>query len=93
MYAHQVEFVGGPLDGYTFQLTDPSKELVPLATLPVSDNTFRWMSGERPSVPVSPTSVAIYVRETLEATTRFCFVRSLPTHQVVHVQQDPPQAA
>lgn len=55
-----VEFVGGPFDGHSQQVTTAESELASTVALPVNDNVFRMLEG-RLRGPVRPSrTVALY---------------------------------
>jgi hypothetical protein len=55
----QIEFIGGPFDGFQYEVPMP---LLPPSTiaLPVSDTIQRMLNGEKTGQPSPTTSVAMY---------------------------------
>lgn len=60
MIAHQVHFIGGPLDGHTHLFDDVPDRLPPVATLQVSSDVVRVVTGRKRRAAARPTSTAVY---------------------------------
>ena len=66
----QIEFIGGPFDGFQYEVPMP---LLPPSTiaLPVSETIQRMLNGEKTGQPSPTTSVAMYRFDRLEFRYRF----------------------
>lgn len=62
-HLYQVEFVGGPYDGFLVGCCFPPDDLAPVTILAVNQSILRLIEGEKPEPNVTPTSVAIYSLE------------------------------
>ncbi len=58
--AHEVEFIGGPLDGHTHKFTHPAEQLPPVAKLLMSADFVRVLIGEVQRASIPPSSTAFY---------------------------------
>jgi hypothetical protein len=55
-----LEFIGGPLDGYTYTASFPLSELVDTMAMPVNQNVVRMLGGAPKGEKAPATSVALY---------------------------------
>jgi hypothetical protein len=61
--SYEIEFIGGPYDGYRQVLTTTRNELAEIVALPVSQGIFRLLDGEARGPGAPTTSVAVYQLE------------------------------
>jgi hypothetical protein len=72
-----VEFLGGPLDGYSY-VVSPSQRLTRNAAIPVNQNVVDMMSGIEGRHQTRATSIAIYVLESTHHGWRYRFRGAAP---------------
>ena len=78
MESVKIEFVGGPFDGHAQRIDVPPDGLLAEARLPVSEDVFRLMAGERSTRKAPATSTAVYCRERDHSRVRYRFVCAQP---------------
>jgi hypothetical protein len=72
--SYEIEFIGGPYDGYRQVLTTPLNELAEIVALPVSRDIVRLFDGEARGLGAPTTSVAVYQLEVSSNKCRHRFV-------------------
>jgi hypothetical protein len=81
MIAHEVQFIGGPLDGHTHLFTHAPEQLPSLATLAISPDVIRVVTGAQRKVFSSPTSTAVYCLDQDGDTSRYYHVASIAVQE------------
>ncbi len=76
-----LEFVGGPLDGYTYAASFPFSELVSTMAMPINQNIVRMLGGEHEGPKKPATSVAIYELTQRDGTWRYEYIGAASTAQ------------
>ena len=85
MIAHKVQFIGGPLDGHTHLFDHAPERLPSLATLHISTDVIRVVTGRKRKVADDPTSTAVYCLDREGLVSRYYHVASIavqPEHQL-----------
>lgn len=76
-----LEFIGGPLDGYTYTASFPFSELVTTMAMPVNPNIVRMLGGEHDGLKAPATSVAIYELKNRKGAWRYEYIGAASTEQ------------
>ena len=82
MASHAVEFVGGPLDGYTHRFTHSPDRLSWITGVPVSRALIRSVGGRRKTADGPVTSVALYQLHEDDDGLRYFHLRSVSEEEV-----------
>jgi hypothetical protein len=84
MFAQEVEFIGGPLDGHRHRFTEPPAWLPSLATPRISPDVVRVVTGAKRRAVAPPTSTAVYCLDGQGDEWRYYHVASIavqPDHE------------
>jgi hypothetical protein len=77
MIAREVTFVGGPLDGHAHVFHHHPEQLPSLATIEVSPDFVRVITGCQRRIGQSPTSAAVYCLDRDGDAPRYYFLASI----------------
>ncbi len=81
MFMHELEFIGGPLDGHTYLFSHDPGDLPALARLLISSDVVRVVTGEKNRVIAPASSTAVYCLDSENGELRYYFVASIAAEQ------------
>ena len=81
MIAREVTFIGGPLDGHVHVFSHQPEKLPSLATIEVSPDFVRVVTGCQRKIGQSPTSAAVYCLDRDGNAPRYYFLASIGVQQ------------
>ncbi len=81
MFMHEVEFIGGPLDGHNYAFSHTPDDLPSLAKLSISADVVRVVTGEKNRVTEPASSTAVYCLDAENGTLRYYFVASIAAEE------------
>jgi hypothetical protein len=93
MIAREVTFIGGPLDGHVHYLSQAPEQLPSLATIEVSPDFVRVITGCQRRIGQRPTSTAVYCLDHDVEPPRYCFLASIGVQQSTAALDEPVEQA
>jgi hypothetical protein len=89
MIAHEVTFIGGPLDGHVHRFGQNLELLPSLATIEVSPDFVRVITGRQRQITQFPTSTAVYCLDREGDPPRYYFLASIGVQQSASAVEEP----